>query len=218
MFINIHTHILKLKELAILNLEDSKEADSYFSIGIHPNQSHKDDLDFDAFIKKTGQKNCLAIGECGLDKIISTPIEIQKAVFKKQIEISENENLPLILHCVKAWNEVLRIKKEYEPKQPWIFHGFRKTALLESVLENKLMISVGTPLIYDSKLQEVFDQIPTNQLFLETDSDNRFSIEDVYCKAAELKGISLEELKDQLLANFKRIFTKYHRQTTKDSF
>lgn len=209
MFINIHTHISHPCDLEILNLEDSKEVGSYFSTGIHPHQAHQIDLDFQTILKNSQQKNCLAIGECGLDKICSTPIAIQKNVFKKQIELSESEHIPLILHCVKAWNEVLLVKKEVKPTQTWIFHGFRKTALLDSVLENKLMVSIGTPLIYDLKLQEVFHRIPLEQLFLETDSDNRFSIEEVYKKAAALKGIELEELKSQILENFKRIFTRF---------
>lgn len=206
MFINIHTHILHHKGIEILNLEDSIEACSYFSSGIHPHQAHQNELDFNSIIENSKLENCLAIGECGLDKIISTPLEIQTSVFKRQIEISESENLPLILHCVKAWNEVLVVKKEVNPKQIWIFHGFRKTALLESVLESKLMISIGTPLIYDLKLQEVFYKIPLDQFFLETDSDDRFTIEEVYTKAAELRGITLEALKSQIEINFKRVF------------
>ena len=206
MYINIHTHILHPGDLEILNLEDVKKAVSYFSTGIHPNQAHQDNLDFNAVSENSQMENCLAIGECGLDKIISTPVDLQALVFKKQIEISENNHLPLILHCVKAWNEVLFIKKEIRPKQTWIFHGFRKTALLKSVLENKLMVSIGTPLIYDLKLQEIFPQIPLDQLFLETDSDDRYTIEEVYHKAAELRGMTLEELQTQISANFKRVF------------
>jgi TatD DNase family protein len=215
MFINIHTHILHHKGIEILNLEDAKGAGSYFSTGIHPHQAHQIDLDLDFYsiLENTNLRNCLAIGECGLDKIISTPIEIQNAVFKKQIEISESEHLPLILHCVKAWNEVLVVKKEVNPKQEWIFHGFRKAALLENVLENKLMISIGTPIIYNLKLQEVFHKIPLEQLFLETDSDNRFSIEEVYCKASELREITVEALKSQIYENFKRVFSRFKAET-----
>ena len=212
MFINIHTHILYQKGIEIFNLEDAKEAGLYFSTGIHPHQAHETDLDFKAIIENSQKENCLAIGECGLDKIISTPIDIQTLVFKKQIEISENKHLPLIIHCVKAWNEVLLVKKEVKPKQPWIFHGFRKTALLESVLENKLMVSIGTPLIYDLKLQEIFPQIPLEQLFLETDSDDRYSIEEVYHKAAELRGMTLEALKSQISENFKLVFKRFNTE------
>lgn len=210
MYINAHTHTCRQKGIEILNLENTNEEALYFSIGIHPHQAHEEELNFE-YISKTSQlTNGLAIGECGLDKLITTSLEIQTEVFKKQIEISEKQQLPIILHCVKAWNEVLKIKKELQPKQPWIFHGFRKTTLLESVLENKLMISIGTPLIYDSKLQTAFKKIPIDQLFLETDSDDRFSIEEVYAKAAELLEIPLHRLKSQILENFKRTFSKFN--------
>ena len=213
MFINIHTHVLHQNGIEILNLEGAEKGISYFSTGIHPYQAHETDLDFKAIIENSQKENCLAIGESGLDKIISTPIDIQTVVFKKQIEISENNHLPLILHCVKAWNEVLIVKKEVKPKQTWIFHGFRKTALLGSVLENNLMVSIGTPIIYDLKLQKLFHQIPLDQLFLETDSDDRFTIEEVYKKAAELSGISLDVLKIQISANFKRNFSKFKNES-----
>ncbi len=218
MFINIHTHKIQGNALEILNLEETNADAPYFSVGVHPNKAHQTALDWDAILKKSQDPNCLAIGECGLDKIIDTPLPDQRIVFEKQIEMSESQQMPIILHCVKAWNEVLQIKKERNPKQTWIFHGFRKTALLESVLDNQLMISIGTALIYDQKLQAIFNSIPIDQLFLETDSDDRFSIEEVYHKAAELKGIPLEELKSQISANFERVFTKFTPQIKKDSF
>ncbi len=218
MFINIHTHHTTGDALEILNLEEANEQAPYFSVGIHPNKVHQTDLNFDFVQNRSQLKNCLAMGECGLDKNISTPLSFQISVFKKQIEMSEKNQIPLLLHCVKAWNEVLQIKKECKPKQTWIFHGFRKTALLESVLENKLLISIGAPLIYDLKLQTAFQTIPMDQLFLETDSDNRYSIEAVYEKAAEIKGISLEELKSHLFINFKRVFTKFIPETENNSF
>lgn len=217
MFIDIHTHNIQGDALQVLNLEETNEDVLFFSIGVHPNKAHQTDLDWDKVLKKSQHPNCLAIGECGLDKIIDTPLPVQIAVFNKQIEISENQQIPIILHCVKAWNEVLQIKKERNPQQTWIFHGFRKTALLEIVLDNQVMISIGTALIYDQKLQAIFNSIPIGQLFLETDSDDCYTIEEVYHKAAELKEISLEALKSQLNANFKRVFTKFDLKSERDS-
>jgi TatD DNase family protein len=74
--------------------------------------------------EKLKDENCFALGECGLDKITASDFELQKVVFKKQIQLSEKHQKPLIIHCVKAHQELIEIKKELKPKQVWIFHGF----------------------------------------------------------------------------------------------
>ena len=53
------------------------------------------------------------------------PMELQLAVFKEQVKLSEKLGLPLIIHCVKAMDELLAVKKEFRPQQAWIWHGFR---------------------------------------------------------------------------------------------
>ncbi len=151
---------------------------------------------------------CLTIGECGLDKLIPIPLPDQLDCFEMQIRLSEQYELPLILHCVKAWNEVIQVRRKMNPKQTWIFHGFRKTTLLESVLTEGLMVSIGTAVLHDQKLQEVIPQIPGDRLFLETDSDAVHGIDEIYEKVAELRGVSVEKLSEIIEENFRRVFRK----------
>ena len=163
---------------------------------------------FEKFEFEISQPNCVAIGECGLDKNITIPIETQISLFKQQIAISEKFELPLIIHCVKSWNETLVIKKELKPNQPWIYHGFRKSNLVESVLDSGCYISIGTAIIYDQKLQQIIQNIPLEKIFLETDDDTSHSIQEVYEAVAKIKNISIDELSKQILENFSLVFKK----------
>lgn len=206
MYFNFHTHILHEFGIEILDQDlENYSISNHYSMGIHPKDAlMKVDLENEIQIA-----NCLAIGECGLDKLVEVDFETQKAVFIQQIELSEKYNLPVILHCVKAWNEVLEIKKRLNPKQKWIFHGFRKTTLLDDILKNGLMIGIGTAILYDEKLQDCLKEIPLNRLLLETDMDDKHTILEVYEKVAEIKTLSLRDLEQEIEKNFKETFTKW---------
>jgi TatD DNase family protein len=210
MFFNSHTHCHSKNDVAIFqrNILEKDFVDSWFSIGIHP-QDSINLFDYDVFEREINQKKCLAIGEIGLDKLIEIPLDKQFSTFKRQIEFSEHLELPVILHCVKAWNEVLAIRKKMNCKQQWIFHGFRKVNLLESVIREKMMISIGTAVLYDLRLQAIIPKIPEELLLLETDMDTENSIESVYECVSTLKNISLQELEIQIHKNFKNTFQKW---------
>ncbi len=208
MFVNIHTHFEQSDGIFILNGKIQNDLTVLYSFGIHPNEALIHHLNFEKFENEISQPNCVAIGECGLDKNISAPLETQISLFKKQIELSEISELPLIIHCVKAWNEILAIKKELKPKQTWIYHGFRKSNLTENVLDSGCFISIGTAIIYDQKLQQAIQNTPLEKLFLETDNDTSHSIQEVYESVARLKNISIEELQAQILKNFAMVFKK----------
>jgi TatD DNase family protein len=201
MFINIHTHHPTNKDIEIANLPTNNPA-KFYSFGIHPNDAESNAINTTNYIAE----NLICIGEIGLDKLNQININQQIKIFKEQLIISEKLNLPVILHCVKAWNEILQIKNELNIEQPWIFHGFRKTALLESVLNSNTKISIGTAILYDKKLQDCLTEIPLNQLFLETDDDKKYAIEDVYLKVSTIKKLSLQELKNEIHNNFINTF------------
>ena len=206
---NIHSHFLRNDAVSIIQCEnDYFIPNSHFSFGFHPNQSEKFNLD-STIPDLLLHPNCFAVGEIGLDKTISISIEIQQLAFEQQIRWSEELELPVILHCVRAWNEVAEIRKRLQPKQPWIFHGFRKTSLLAAVLNHGLFVSIGTAVLWDEKLQETVASIPLESLFLETDTDEINQIDAVYACVSKLKSIPLPELERQLFENFKKTFRKW---------
>jgi TatD DNase family protein len=207
MFFDVHTH--KKNQIGVSIIQHYNTiCTNYFSFGFHPNKSEKFNLD-STIPDLLLHPNCFAVGEIGLDKTISIPMEIQQLAFEQQIRWSEELELPVILHCVRAWNEVARIHNQLQPKQPWIFHGFRKTSLLAAVLNHGLFVSIGTAVLWDEKLQETVASIPLESLFLETDTDEINQIDAVYACVSKLKSIPLPELERQLFENFKKTFRKW---------
>jgi TatD DNase family protein len=209
MFVNTHTHRESPGTQQIFNAAGHPAGHQWFSDGIHPWDAGKVDGISTELANSWTQPNCLAVGEIGLDKLTDVPFDQQLIIFEQQIEQSEKLGLPVILHCVKAWNEVAQVRKRLKPAQPWIFHGFRKAALLDSVLQEGLLISIGTAILWDEKLQQILPEIPNDKLLLETDSDENYRIEDVYRKVAQLKSLTLPALEKQLLDNFKNTFHKW---------
>jgi len=148
----------------------------------------------------------LAIGEAGLDKICNVDFSLQLKYFEKQIQISEQFKKPLIIHCVKAFNEIIQLKKLFKPRQSWIIHGFNKNEeTAQQLMKNDIKLSFGADLLKSKKLQTLLKGNDFKNIFLETD-DRDVSIEKIYIFAAGLKECSLEEFKQQIYGNFKTIF------------
>jgi TatD DNase family protein len=211
-FINLHTHKAKNQAniLELLN-QYPQEFDSEipcYSIGIHPWYSVKERLESDLEIieSKMQDKNCLAIGECGLDKRIEIPLPFQQMVFEKQLELAEQYQKPVIIHCVAAFNEVIAIKKKMNISVPMIIHGFSKNeTIAQQLIDHGFYLSFGKYLIRNPELESVFKSIPNNRLFLETDTIEE-GIEEIYHLAAKYKQLSLNELQEIIESNFNTVF------------
>ncbi|WP_157821871.1 TatD family hydrolase [Tenacibaculum sp. Bg11-29] len=210
-FIDIHTHNNTNSDsvLSIINSYPTSINFSLpFSIGIHPWYIKEETINEEVlFIKeKLLLKECYAIGECGLDKLSDVDYAIQLAVFRKHIKLSEAHKKPLIVHCVKSFQDILRLKKELRPIRKWIIHGFHKNEQIASdLIKNGCFLSFGKSLITSTKLQEVFFKTPLNKIFLETD-DSLIDIATIYQKASILKNITINELKINIHQNFNNIF------------
>ena len=207
MFINIHTHKDTGRRIELVSRTFEEVLSAYFSFGIHPWDSDRWKSRLNEMNQILAEKGCLAVGEIGLDKLKGPELSVQVAVFKQQILLSEQLNLPVILHCVKSWNEIKSIKRELKPKQAWIYHGFTKANLIEDVLKEGIYISIGDAILNSPTLQSALKNIPLDRLFLETDAA-ACSIEAIYVKVSELKNIPLSQLQSQLEENFKNVFTK----------
>jgi len=149
------------------------------------------------------------IGECGLDKKSETDFEEQKRVFEAQAFIAEEYKKPLIIHCVKAFNEVLELNIKIHPKMPWIMHGYNGNIQITQQLEKRgIMFSFGENLfISDSKAVESFKYLPVEKIFFETDEFDG-EVEKIYLQGARLKNISVEILKQSVWQNFNSIEKK----------
>jgi TatD DNase family protein len=212
-FFDAHTHTISSDEnvLSIINTyPNSTDFSQPFSIGMHPWFINKENLESEFLVveEKLQLENCFAIGECGLDKIVNTDFELQKTVFKQQIILSEKYKKPVIIHCVKAFQEIIELRKSLKPNQIWVLHGFNKNKqIAHSLLKNGFVLSVGSAIINNKKLQDVVLNISLDDILLETD-DSKISIQEIYQKIANIKNIEVEELQRKIAQNFKRIFKR----------
>ena len=209
MYIDIHTHIIANSEenhLSIYNLQpltpDIEQYQGLFSAGIHPWYIPDNPSKTTEALKALTQKsNMVAIGECGLDKLCQTPFELQKELFKAQIAISEECKKPLIIHCVKSYNEIVEIKKEAKPTQTWIIHGFRgKPETAAILVKAGIVLSIG-----EKFNPESIKTIPIESLLIESD-ESAMPIEDIYKNIAATRNISVAELEKEIEKTYKKIF------------
>jgi len=153
----------------------------------------------------SNQKNVLAIGECGLDRICTTDFKLQERVFIEQILWANEIAKPLIIHCVKANQESLILLKEYNRTSPVIFHGFNnKLETANKILDQGHYLSFGKH-IFNPVIESVFSKISLEKIFLETD-DSDIGIDAIYKQAAKIKNISREQLSLQIKKNLDCIF------------
>ena len=147
-----------------------------------------------------------AIGETGIDRLHKATLRLQIEVFEKHILLSEQYRKPLIIHNVRGTDEILRLHKKHQPKQPWIIHGFNGNAAEAQLFTEKgIYLSVGESLFYENrKVTKAITSIPLDHLFLETDTSEK-TIQEVYEKAAERLNLPLEVLKERIFANFARL-------------
>lgn len=214
-YINLHCHGEKPKDRwEILSYDTSDFSGAmlpggFFTLGIHP--WHLDNQDIPAALLKLAstieQDNFLAIGECGLDKSIGIDLSRQLNVFYRQIELSEQYSKPLVIHCVRAFNELLHCKQTVKAVQPWIIHGFNShPQLAGQLLKHGCYLSFGHRILQDaSHARQVLATMPAERLFLETDAAD-VSISEIYRAAAKIAGLELCELQRLILSNFYRVF------------
>jgi TatD DNase family protein len=211
MLYNLHTHSASGNPdvFEIINRYPDETIDvPYFSTGIHPWYIDEDKIEEHLAIieQRLQQDNCLALGECGLDKRIEIPFNVQVKVFERQLLLAKQYQKPVILHLVAAFQELIQIKDMLQPGVPMIVHGYSKNAQqANQLLDNGFYLSFGKYLLRNPELSDVFAGVPQDRFFLETDTIEE-GIADVYAKAALARNVDMEELKNNVAENFKNIF------------
>ena len=218
-FFNLHTHKFSnyptTVELVNQYPWEFDAAIPNYSIGIHPWYINEARLESDLKIleEKLQFKQCLALGECGLDKRIEIPMAVQIAVFEKQIALAEKYEKPLVLHLVAAFDELIAIKNRLQISVPIIIHGFSKNQqVAKQLIDNGLYLSFGKYLLRNPELEPVFQSIPNDRFFLETDTIEE-TLEEVYNLAAKYKNIPIKDLKEIINSNFNSVFNKSNNLT-----
>ena len=213
MIFDIHTHQLKadspykiIRSIfpeQIPSLEDSE----LFTVGLHPWHINSNwPQVMEQVVEAAARPNCLAIGECGLDRICETDPELQLQVFQASIELADRLNKPLIVHCVKYYPELIGLRKKLLCKNNWLLHGFRtKSDIARQLLKDKnIYFSLGAYLTFSTPAQNMLKKLPLHRIMFETD-EAEIDIKEIYRTAAEMldrKDSEFEKVIEQNISNF----------------
>lgn len=214
--IDFHTHqtpadtVTSVRSLLISEVEKITPHD-LFTIGIHP--WYSEDIDIESQLSLLQdlikRNNVIALGEIGLDKHRGAPIEKQIELFEKQVLIAERCHKPVVIHCVRAWSELLESRKRLKPSTPWAIHGFRgQVELAKQLLGYGIYLSFGPETLNASEgLQEAIRTVPLDRIFIETD-DADVSLKYLYTTVSKIKSIAYRDLDEQINYNFAEFFKK----------
>ena len=216
-YIDIHTHGGKPSEgiffiETLMAHEERTPGDcpeQACTYGIHP--WYLDIYNYDKLINRVNASaafpNLIAFGEAGFDKIRGPSMELQRRAFETQIAISEENKKPVIIHCVRAWDEMFAARKKFRPEMPWLIHGFRGNAeSAKQLLSKGIYLSFWFDFIIRSESTRLIRDLPTDRIFLETDGAD-IDLTEIYRKVASDFAITVGDLKSIILSNFTNFFT-----------
>ena len=196
----------------------------YPMVGLHPEEVRVDWREQLAAIKSHLEPGIIAIGEVGLDFYWSREFEgEQQEAFEEQVRWSVETQLPLMIHCRKAQNELVAILKKYEEELPGgVFHCFTGNEIeAQQLLQfDRFVLGIGGVLTFKkSHLPEVLPKVvPLDRIVIETDAPYMAPVpmrgkrnepaftQYVLQKLAESYGINEKALAEKTNANVQRIF------------
>jgi len=204
----------------------------YYSVGLHPWWIGKYLPDMTSWDEKIDRlnhiqslsldaENCVAVGECGLDATIETPLDQQQHFFSAQVVLAKKYQKPLIIHNRKAHNEIMALIKKIRPERGGVIHGFSGSeALARRYIAMGFFIGVGGTITYSraQKTRDAVRKIPLTGIVLETDAPDmplcgqqgkRNSPQNIPMIAktlADIRGESLAKIASQTTKNAIRLF------------
>ena len=198
--IDIHTHALpEVPGAALVCIGCGpmpQEPGHRFSAGLHPwDVTEGSDSQLDALETLLANTRVLAVGECGFDTLKGPSHELQEQAFVRQIQLSEQFRKPMILHVVRDFDSVIRLRKQLKPTQKWLIHGFRGgPEQMNRLYSQGILVSFGL-----KHNPESLKSIPSDRLFLET--DGHCSIQEVIQAAAMARKEQAEIIERNILRN-----------------
>lgn len=215
-YLDFHTHQPKrqdnpnITEITSIHLGQTPKHD-FYTIGKHPwwTENILSEEEKETLKKHLSSPKCLAMGEMGLDNLKGVAMPLQMDILRSQLDLAQELERPVIIHCVRAIDQLLQIKKEYPSIQNWCIHGYARHEILALQLIDKgfhlSLMPVSKP---NEKYQKLLSSLPLDRFFLETDSMPEIQIEAIYLQAAEVLGITIEALQIQLIHNAELFFKK----------
>lgn len=152
---------------------------------------------------------CVAVGECGLDNMIATPLALQQQLLSLHINVANQLHKPLIIHCVRAHNELIALLKKNKPEAGGVIHAFSGSyEVAQQYVELGFYLGIGGTITYEraQKTRAAAAKIPLECLVLETDApdmplygkqgqrNSPVNIPQIAQVLADLRGIAIDEI------------------------
>ena len=210
-YIDCHSHqpdlsgVFRIRSLDFKEFASQNVFPEFYSVGVHP--WHIDNHSEQQLQSLNNNPQLLAIGECGLDKSIALPLAEQIPVFEQHIQLAVDWHKPLIIHCVRAYNELMAIKLSHSTANAWLIHGCNCSfQQLQQLLAAGFYCSFGSSLLNPkSKPAQYLKDLSIDRWLLETDAQAEIGIDQIYSCAARILGWELDVLHQQMIKNFERI-------------
>lgn len=190
LYIDIHTH------------HPTSRHPSPQGVGIHPWHASAASIDVEAM------RSATLIGEIGLDFACDVDHKVQESVFREQLSIAQRWQKPVVLHCVRAFEPMMKILSKYQLRAV-IFHGFiGSVQQAEQAIKRGYYLSFGEGAFRSPRTLEAMRTIPLSRLFAETD-ESSLCIEKIYEMIAAERKIEVAELQTQIENNYNEIFLQH---------
>ena len=210
-YINLHTHkLLKEENVISVNNQMLQEASDIpphlFTAGLHPWYADQLSLDVLSLLldRCAESPDFVAFGETGLDKGCSIPMKMQLDVFDLHLKKAVKHGKPLILHCVRAWDELIEIAAGNPVIK--ILHGYNGSEqLTDRLLQSGFLYSIGKGILNPiSKIHAAVHLIPLSSMFCETDTSD-VPIQEIYKGVSAALKMKEEDLRGVIYDNYCRI-------------
>lgn len=188
-YVNIHTH------------RPTGSGIELRTAGVHPWDAATQDA------ATLGQRlgGAQAVGETGLDFVRGADRAAQLSALRTQLRLARERGLPVVLHCVRAFEPLMRELAASEPRAV-IFHGFiGSPEQARRAVGSGWYLSFGMRTFASPRSLEALRTTPHERLFFETDDDPA-EIGSVYAAAAAVLGCRVSELQQATEANYRRLF------------
>ncbi|MBR3826534.1 MAG: TatD family hydrolase [Alistipes sp.] len=170
--------------------------------GIHPWHAERGDQlpDF---------ASCDIVGETGLDYASAVGRAAQMRLLRQHLDAAAELHKPIVLHVVKAFEDVMVTLRNYPTLRGVVFHGFiGSMEQARRCFERGYFLSFGARSLRSPRTREVIAATPSNRLFVETDDSTVPTIEELYTEVAAIRNESVEELKQRIEENYKTLFIR----------
>ncbi len=160
---------------SMLALEKAFPKNTFLMMGLHPTHVKENVAEELAFVKEwLDKRDFFAVGEIGIDLYWDTTfLKQQQYAFKQQIEWAKEKNLPIVIHCRDAFNEIFEVLEEVKDDKLFgIFHCF--TGNLEQAkkaISYNMKLGIGGVVTFkNGKIDQFLNEIPLEHIVLETDA------------------------------------------------